>query len=80
MANEKNETPKGKSLSQRLNDINFSNSQIPFLQNMQDNKIKMGRKQKKNQSSTKIQGLETLKNTLGRQNMRKQSNYRTNKI
>ncbi len=67
MANEKNENPKGKSLSQRLNDINFSNSQIPFLENMQDNKMKMGRKQKKTQSSTKIQGLQTLKNSLGKQ-------------
>lgn len=67
MANEKNENPKGKSLSQRLNDINFSNSQIPFLENMQDNKMKMGRKQKRTQSSTKIQGLQTLKNSLGKQ-------------
>lgn len=67
MANEKNENPKGKSLSQRLNDINFSNSQIPFLENMQDNKMKMGRKQKRTQSPTKIQGLQTLKNSLGKQ-------------
>lgn len=67
MANEKNENPKGKSLSQRLNDVNFSNSQIPFLENMQDNKMKMGRKQKRTQSSTKIQGLQTLKNSLGKQ-------------
>lgn len=64
MANEK-------SLSQRLNDINFSNSQIPLVTNLQEAKKKMGRGSKRTQSSTKIQGLQTLKNTLGTQYMKK---------
>jgi hypothetical protein len=55
---------KEKSLSQRLNDINFSNSQIPLVTNLQEGKKKMGRGSKRTQSSTKIQGLQTLKNTL----------------
>lgn len=62
---------KEKSLSQRLNDINFSNSQIPLITNSQEGKKKMGRGSKRTQSSTKIQGLQTLKNTLGTQYMKK---------
>jgi hypothetical protein len=62
---------KEKSLSQRLNDINFSNSQIPLVTNLQEGKKKMGRGSKRTQSSTKIQGLQTLKNTLGTQYMKK---------
>ena len=69
MANEK-------SLSQKLNEINFNPSVVPFLQG---NKA-VSRGKRRTQASTKIQGLETLQNTLGRQNMRKQSDYRTNKI
>lgn len=67
MSKEKDSTPKSKSLSQTLNDINFRNDQIPFLTNVQEQKKKMGRGQKRTQSSTKIQGLQSLKNTLGKQ-------------
>jgi hypothetical protein len=67
---------KEKTLSQRLNDINFSPSVVGFLQGSKA----VSRGKKRTQTSTKIQGLETLKNTLGRQNIQKQSDYRTNKF
>ncbi len=72
MAKEKSKTPTGLSLAQKLNQMSFKDP-IAFQGNISD-------KRKKKQSNTKIQGLQSLKNTLGRQNMRKQSDYRTNKI
>lgn len=60
-------------LKERLNAINF-----PI--GLQEGKMNVGRGKKRVQSSTKIQGLQTLKNTLGRQYMQKQSDYRTDKI
>jgi hypothetical protein len=76
MAKEKSKTPAKLSLTERLNQIDFNN---PMASNLQGSKSTSSDKKKK-QAPTKIQGLKTLQNTLGRQNMRKKSDYRTNKI
>ncbi len=63
MADKKYGTPKRMSLSETLNDISFKNEQIPFVENLKDRK-RYGRNKS---NSVKIQGLQTLRNTLGTQ-------------
>jgi hypothetical protein len=62
-----------KSLAQQMNDINFKNESISKIRQLQDEntklKDKMGRSAgtKRVSSATRISGLQTLKNTLGKQ-------------
>ena len=67
------------SLAQQLNSIAAKNSQIIAVRNMQQEKEKLkdniGRKSSASLSQSRIQGLASLKNTLGRQNMGELSEY-----
>jgi hypothetical protein len=71
MAKEKSEKPSRVNIADKYNEINFKNSQIPFITNLKEQKSAGRNKQTK----TRIQGLQSLKNTLGRQFMQKQSDY-----
>jgi hypothetical protein len=66
MAKEKSEKPSRTNIADKYNEINFKNSQIPFITNLQEQKS-AGRNKNRTQSKTKIQGLQTLRNTLGTQ-------------
>jgi hypothetical protein len=74
MAKEKSEKPGRVNIASKFNEINFKNSQIPFITNLQEEKSTR-RGNNRTQSKTRIQGLQTLKNTLGRQFMKKESDY-----
>lgn len=61
-----------KTLDEQLNDINFKNSQIAKIRDIQAGKARLkdslGRNRQTQVSSAgRLSGLETIKNTLGRQ-------------
>lgn len=70
---------KKQTLAQQLDTIAAKNSQIISVRNMQEDKEKLkdkiGRKDSISLSQSRIQGLASLKNTLGRQNMPELSEY-----
>lgn len=64
-----------KTLSEQLDAINFKNSQVQKIRAIQEGKEKLknslGRNKKRVMASPPtLQGLETLGNTLGRQNVK----------
>lgn len=62
------------SLAKKLNDITFKNSQVQMVTDLQNENAKlknmMGRRRGGGQGTPRIQGLQTIKNTLGRQFMK----------
>lgn len=61
-----------------LNDIAFKNKQVEMIRNMQEEnlKLKQGAGRQRSQANMpKIQGLQSLKNTLGRQFQKKGVDY-----
>jgi capsule polysaccharide export protein KpsE/RkpR len=67
------------SLAKKLNDITFKNSQVQMVTDLQNENAKlknmMGRRRGGGQDTPRIQGLQTIKNTLGRQFMKKGVDY-----
>jgi hypothetical protein len=68
-----------KSMAQELDAIAAKNSQIITVRNIQQEKERLkdriGRKPKRASGDSGVQGLASLKNTLGRQNMRALNDY-----
>jgi hypothetical protein len=75
-AEKKTETaaPNRISLAKKLNDITFKNSQVQMVTDLQNENAKlknmMGRRRGGGHGTPRIQGLQTIKNTLGRQFMK----------
>ena len=61
-------------LQQKLDAITFKNSQVKKIKAVQEGREKLknslGRYKRRVAEGPRVQGLETIKNTLGRQNMK----------
>lgn len=83
MPNDKKEEKKSVTgsvnLAKTLNDITFNNKQVRMITEMQEEKAKLkeqlGRRKSRVAETPRIQGLQTIKNTLGRQFLKSQSDY-----
>jgi hypothetical protein len=69
----KEEKPSRIDLAQRLNDVTFKNDQIKMVRDLQSENKKLKQmvgRRKSTANTPRIQGLQTIKNTLGRQFMK----------
>jgi hypothetical protein len=83
MAKEKETKKEEKStltLQQKMDDITFKNDQIKMVRDLQSENAKLkqmvgNRGGKRRSQAPNIQGLQTIKNTLGRQFMKRGTDY-----
>jgi hypothetical protein len=77
---EKEESKSTNSLQQKMDDITFKNDQIKMVRDLQSENAKLkqmmgNRGGKRRAEAPRIQGLQSIKNTLGRQFQKRGTDY-----